>query len=263
MRCGRLATRGVLSIAGAAAAAAAASSCAGEVEPREREVSLHRRDAEAAAQEGRLTARPRQPEAHAAAGLQELTRGALLYVPRGYDAQQRYPFVLTLHGAGGAPRNGLEPLLPLADALGLILLAPKSRGGTWDVILGGFGPDVAAIDGALDEAFRRSSVDADRVAVSGFSDGASYALSLGLGNGDLFAAVLAFSPGFSAPATRRGRPAVFVSHGTDDPVLPIGRTSRRIVPSLRRAGYDVDYREFSGGHTVPPQLARAALEQLA
>jgi phospholipase/carboxylesterase len=34
------------------------------------------------------------------------------------------------------------------------------------------------------------------VALGGFSDGASYALSLDLTNGDLFASLIAFSPGF-------------------------------------------------------------------
>ena len=63
--------------------------------------------------------------------------------------------------------------------------------------------------------------------------------------------MIAFSPGFTTPATRRGKPSVFISHGTRDEVLPIGRTSRRIVPRLERMGYEVRYREFDGGHTAP------------
>lgn len=90
-----------------------------------------------------------------------------------------------------------------------------------------------------------------------------HALSLGLANGDLFTHVLAFSPGFIPPAGRRGRPAVYIAHGLSDPVLPIGRTSRRIVPSLRGGGYPVDYREFDGGHSIPPEVAKQALEWFA
>jgi predicted esterase len=41
-------------------------------------------------------------------------------------------------------------------------------------------------------------------------------------------------------------------------VLPIQRCSRRIVPQLEGAGYDVSYREFEGGHTIPAEIARAA-----
>ena len=61
-----------------------------------------------------------------------------------------------------------------------------------------------------------------------------------------FTHVLAFSPGFLAPAERVGSPRIFVSHGTRDGWLPIERCSRRIVPQLERAGYEVRYREFDG-----------------
>ena len=45
---------------------------------------------------------------------------------------------------------------------------------------------------------------------------ASYALSLGIANGNLFSHVLAFSPGFLAPAGQTGSPRICVSHGTQD-----------------------------------------------
>ncbi|MGY1731126.1 alpha/beta hydrolase [Geodermatophilus sp. SYSU D01045] len=143
-----------------------------------------------------------------------------------------------------------------------MLLAPASRGSTWDAVQRGHGPDVAGIDRALTAVLARVPVDPARVAVAGFSDGASYALGLGLANGGLFRRVVAFSPGFVPPATRSGRPAVFVSHGTGDDVLPVERTSREIVPALRDDGYDVTYREFGGGHVVPPEVAREAVDWL-
>jgi phospholipase/carboxylesterase len=106
-------------------------------------------------------------------------------------------------------------------------------------------------------------VDPSRVVVEGFSDGASYALSLGLVNGDLFSRVIAFSPGFVTSGSRRGRPRLFVSHGVEDRVLPIDLCSRRIVRDLRADDYDVRYTEFPGGHTVPGEIAREALRWLA
>ncbi len=86
---------------------------------------------------------------------------------------------------------------------------------------------------------------------------------LRINNGDLFTDVLAFSPGFMAPALRVGAPRFFVSHGTRDGVLPIERCSRRIVPQLERMGYGVTYREFDGGHTVPPEIALEAAGRFA
>src|SRR5918911_5524024 len=111
-----------------------------------------------------------------------------------------------LHGAGGDAQGGLFPFVDRADAAGLLLVAPESRGPTWDVIRDSYGPDVEFIDRALSVVFSRYAVDPSHLAVGGFSDGASYALSLGLTNGDLFTHVLAFSPGFAAPAGHQGAP---------------------------------------------------------
>ena len=180
--------------------------------------------------------------------------------PRDTNASEKTPLALTLHGAGGDAKSGISHFLDLADEAGVVLLAPESRDRTWDVLVDGYGPDVAFIDRALERVFDRLAVDARRLAMTGFSDGASYALSLGLTNGDLFTRVIAFSPGFMVPATKRGMPPVFVSHGNRDGVLPIGRCSRRIVPQLDREGYDVRYREFDGPHTVPYSVAREALD---
>jgi phospholipase/carboxylesterase len=212
---------------------------------------------------GRLHARPAAAaRARLAAGTSTLDGGALLHVPPAAATGGASPLVVLFHGAGSSAAAGLGLLAGLADAGGLVLLAPQSRASTWDVIRGGFGPDVAQLDGALAEVFAGLRIDASRIALGGFSDGASYALSLGLGNGDLVTHLIAFSPGFAAPAARRGLPCVLVTHGTADRVLPIDRCSRALVPRLRRAGYDVTYEEFEGGHELPPRLAQAAVEWL-
>jgi predicted esterase len=168
------------------------------------------------------------------------------------------PLVLSLHGAGGNANQGLRLLQQHADRNGFILLAVESRRSTWDMLLGGYGPDVEFINRALARTFSRYAVDSSRVAIAGFSDGASYALSLGITNGDLFKRVIAFSPGFMAPAEQRGKPSIFISHGKSDKVLPIDKCSRRIVPQLQRAGYAVRYREFDGPHTLPKDVSQEA-----
>ena len=213
--------------------------------------------------EGRLRVRPAATSGAGPVGLRPLDPGApregYVYVPPTYRAQRPAPLVVLLHGAGEDARDGLALLRTQADGAGLVLLAPSSHEYTWDLIASRrYGPDVAAIDRALEWTLSRYAVDASRVAVGGYSDGASYALSLGISNGDLFTHVLAFSPGFVAPAGHEGSPRIFVSHGTRDGWLPIDRCSRVIVPRLQRAGYEVRYREFEGGHVVPPEIALEA-----
>ena len=216
---------------------------------------------------GRLVARPGPPTLQPVLGKSSLGlatgRDGLLYVPASYDAAVPAPLVLMLHGAGQSAEIGIRPFLPLADAARAILLAPDSRGGTWDFLYGPYGADVAFIDRALTHVFERCAVDPSRIVIEGFSDGASYALSLGLTNGDFFSRVVAFSPCILAPASRVGRPKIFISHGTEDRILPIENCGRRLASQLASTGYEVDFREFTGPHTVPPDMARAALQWMS
>lgn len=217
--------------------------------------------------DGRLVARPSAPTMRVLPGLHALglapVRDALLYVPSSYRPDHPSPLAVMLHGAGADESHGMSQLRGVADDAGLMLLAPASRHDTWDLLLGGYGPDVDFIDAALDTVSERCTIDPAHVAIGGFSDGASYALSVGLANGDLFTHVIAFSPGFMAPAVQVGAPRCYLSHGVRDSVLPIDRCSRRIVPTLERAGYDVRYREFDGSHALPTGVVREALEWFA
>lgn len=216
----------------------------------------------------RLTARPHgastavEPGAHAL-GLGG-ARDGLLYVPRGYRADQAIPLIVVLHGLGGhraeLTRMDVMPVVPdVANESGVAFLFPESRAlapSGWDRSNGSFGPDIAFIDAALAQTFNRLNVAPGRIAVWGFSDGASYSLSMGLCNGDLFSHVAAFSPEYMSPPQPIGQPAVFVSHGRSDPFIPVARSRDDIVPELRNRGYRVDYVEFDGGHSIDP-MARA------
>ena len=173
------------------------------------------------------------------------------------------PLILMLHGAGGSGRRAVRLLGSVATELGCAILAPDSRGRTWDAVMGPFGPDVRFLERALGEAAARCELDPGRIAAAGFSDGATYALALGRANGDRFSHVLAFSPGFLIASRRVGAPRIFVSHGRQDDVLPIDSCSRVMVPRLQREGYEVRYREFDGGHEAPPPIVQEGLEFFA
>lgn len=212
----------------------------------------------------RLDARPGVPTGEAVAGRSALglgtDRDGILYVPATYSPDTPMPLFVALHGAGGAATNWIN-YFARAEARGMILLAPDSRMRTWDLVTGSFGPDFLFLDQALRFTFDHCRVDPARIALAGFSDGASYALSMGLPNGDLFTRVVAYSPGFveyARPLT--GHPRIFVSHGTQDPIFAVAGTRDGIVPSLRGEGYDVTYQEFDGAHEVPAPVTEAALD---
>lgn len=215
----------------------------------------------------RLAARPHEPTRAEppAPGRSPLGLGAardgFYYVPSAYTPQAPLPLVVLLHGAGGSA-DVWSDYTQLAEANAVVLLAIDARARTWDGIRGSFGPDVEFLDAALGALFDRVAVDAARVVLGGFSDGASYALSIGPDNGDLFGHVMAHSPGFSRRLEDRAtpRPRIFVSHGTRDRVLPVRLSREGILPSLVESGYDVTYEEFDGEHELPPEVAVAALE---
>lgn len=171
----------------------------------------------------------------------------------------RKALILALHGAGsGGSRGGLYVFRGGWEMPGVVMVAPAAEGSTWS-FLRGRDTDLPFVDRALARAFARCRVDAGRVAVGGFSDGATYALTLGLANGDLFRAVMALSPGGALTENAVGKPRAFIAHGTLDDVLPRSRTSDVIVRELRSSGYPVTYRKFRGGHKVLPAVSREAV----
>jgi phospholipase/carboxylesterase len=122
-----------------------------------------------------------------------------------------------------------------------------------------FGDDTARVDAALKLLFDEIAVDPSRSAIAGFSDGASYALSLGPRNGELFSHIMAFSPGGVAPFDDPARARVFISHGRQDPMLPFANTANGIVPGFRARGLDVTFEVFDGVHAFRDEEIDKAL----
>ncbi|WP_085940149.1 alpha/beta hydrolase [Azospirillum sp. B4] len=224
-----------------------------------------------------LTARPQVPPpvAERAAGPARLGDGTI-FIPGSYRPGQPSPLLVVLHGASQRGADMLRLFLPVAEARGVIVVAPDSEDYTWDMLAarkrgvdGRWGPryanDPARIDALLAQVFARYAVDPARVALAGFSDGATYALSLGPENLDLFHTLIAFSPGAIAPPHTRGDAPggppvrVLISHGKADRVLPLEETARSTVPVLKRHGFPVELQTFDGGHEMSPERVDGAL----
>jgi phospholipase/carboxylesterase len=215
----------------------------------------------AGAQDDRITVPATQGGGACAPGEHALRLGqgrtARLRVTPGPRAKPR-GLILSFHGAGSSAAEGLFVFRGAWNVPGLVLLAPAALGNTWSALHNEQDRDLETINRALAEAWRRCRIDRRRLAVGGFSDGATYALSIGLQNGGVFRSVLALSPGGLRDVERRGKPRVFIAHGRSDDVLPIAR-SDAAVRTLRSSGYPVTYRRFGGGHHVTDAISRAAV----
>jgi phospholipase/carboxylesterase len=212
--------------------------------------------------DGRLTARPKTGVKttlkSGALGLGGAARDGIVQMPSAIP-EGPMPLLLFLHGATQNGARTITRVSAAAEQLGIAVVAPDSRNGTWDAIRDEFDEDVVYLNRVLEHVFDRVNVDPARLAIGGFSDGASYGLSLGLINGDLFPRVVACSPGFIIQAPSHGKARLFFSHGTQDQILPIDQCSRVMVPRLRSMGYDVTFKEFEGRHELPPPIAEEAL----
>jgi phospholipase/carboxylesterase len=202
------------------------------------------------------------PTGEVALGL-DSPRDGIIFVPSSYDPSVPMPMVVLLHGAGGSAAQILATHEELADSIGLIVLAVDSRAFTWDAIIARFDYDIDFINEAIASTLGRYNVDRSRLGVAGFSDGASYAMTLGLANGDIFRKVIVHSPGIRYRVRLVGQPAFYVAHGTEDEILPFLATKKSFVPFLEATGAEVTFRAWPGPHAMSVTLVRESLGWLA
>lgn len=187
-------------------------------------------------------------------------REAVLVVPEDLPADAPLPLLVMFHGAGGEANRVLPHLVAHARARRFLLLAPQSMYPTWDIVVGGHGPDLERLDGALSSVAGHFRLDPARLAFAGFSDGGSYALSLGLTNGDVASHVIGLSAGFVNAFTQTGAPRVFLAHGRSDSQLPIQTSAHPHARQLLESGCDLTLLPFDGDHVIVPWVVARAVE---
>ncbi len=194
------------------------------------------------------------------------------------------PLLLLLHGFGSHEGDlmGLAPYVDgrffLVSARGPITLAPGAFAWFHIIDLTVNPPVIAAeeaersrrmLAGFIDEVTDRLGLDAQRVYLMGFSQGAIMALSLALTEPDTLAGAVAMSGRIipdvlaqAAPPERMAGLPVMVVHGAFDPLLPVedyGRPTRDILAALPVA---LTYKEYPMGHQVSDESLDDAMRWL-
>ena len=206
----------------------------------------------------RLRVEPRRPEVvvqRPAEGVVKITDGVTwgyVLLPESIDESRTYPLLTVLHGAGRQEELLLRAYQNEPTLREAIFLIPRSAQPTWDLIIGGPRPDLDFLEHAYAEIYRRVPIDPARQALVGYSDGASYALAIGLSNPRLFAAVAGWAAGFvvfdsTAVAPTDPKPRILLEHGTHDALFPFEQVALRNCEILRRLGYEVELRVDDGG----------------
>lgn len=189
-----------------------------------------------------------------------------LYVPEDYDPGRRYPLVICLHGAGFGGAAYLDRWAPRLGK-SYLLACPTIDGGAWWNRSG-----EALVLAVLENVARTYRVDADRVFLSGMSNGGIGAYLIGLNHVDRFAALVPMAAALPPPLFPLLDNAVatplYLIHGARDQVMPI-RYSRDVADYLRRRNQGIVYREHdqthpqAGGHFFPKDELPALIDWLA
>jgi phospholipase/carboxylesterase len=197
----------------------------------------------------------------------------LTLFPDNYQAGQRYPLIICLHGRGADMRD-LAGLAPVIDQHGYLYVCPNApitisigpgyTGQAWYEPAGNPSPEtmekaLTALDGLVREVFEHYQMGANRAILLGFSQGGGMTYRYGLRRPEVFAGLAILSGALRDPAallphlptTREQH--IFIAHGTHDSVLPVD-LSQHAVEFLTAQGYRPLYREYAMGHEISVEV---------
>ena len=188
----------------------------------------------------------------------------LLFVPKDYDKQKKYPLVLWLHG-GGSRGDDLKMLLRYGDEQGIgyfarvdnqskypsIIVAPQCpQGRLWG------DPDseqptaeMRLVLEILEKVQADYSIDSRRLYVTGISLGGYGTWDIIRRRPEMFAAAIPIcGGGNTSKASSMVRTAIWAFHGDQDELVNVSE-SRRMITAIRNAGGEPRYTEYKGvGH---------------
>lgn len=181
---------------------------------------------------------------------------AVLLTPEPIDPERRYPLVTVFHGAGRQDEMLVKGLRDEPDARQAFFLIPRSLDPTWDLISGPSRHDLDFLEYAYDLIGRRYPIDYARQVLMGYSDGASYALSVGISNGRHFDALIGWAAGFLVVDPDRfdpeaPKPRLYLEYGSHDPLFPFEHVALPMRERLEEAGFDLTFSVDEGGRHWP------------
>ncbi len=181
-----------------------------------------------------------------AAGVSDV-RGGVLRIPPGARAGATPLLVVVIPGGGGDRRDRLG-VGAAADRAGFAVLYPTSTDDFWTLNDGQGSADVDAVTGLLDRQAASGCFDAERISITGVSNGAGFATRMACELPGRFAAVVPVAAGFRAldPCPASARASFLAIHGTADTVVPFngkkpdraGSVPRNTARWARRDGCD-------------------------
>lgn len=179
------------------------------------------------------------------------------------DGKKKLPLLIALHGEAENASSSFDIWKTIAKKHNLVLAAPQGQ-----YLIGEghyqWGKRLEAQElvlKAIEQAKEKYPIDQDRIYLMGFSQGASYSLTIGLSNPEKFAGIIAISPRYlhrlvdkSLEKPKARQMAVYLANGeNEDPhLLANNRLAKEL---LTKAGLKVDLKLYKNtGHAFPTNL---------
>jgi phospholipase/carboxylesterase len=199
-----------------------------------------------------------------------------------------FPTIIALHGWGASAHDllGLAPLILGGQALvicpqGPVMFGIEMEGGGampgygWFPMSGGAELDPEAfatagvvLRGFIEAACQLYPVDPRKTVLMGFSQGGVMAYDLALRDPGRYAGLVALSSWLPESLAKEipklpehENFPIFVSHGTEDPMIPVER-ARESRDALLPFGVSLTLREYEMGHEIRPEALKDLLEWL-
>ena len=197
-------------------------------------------------------------------------------LPEGYDPVQEYPLVIGLHGFGSYLDRFAtlwyaldDPQFILAVPQAPYTIPPEQGGGASWLPKEDLDPErwneasVWTQDYVLEAADSLTAVySVDHTYLIGFSQGGMLAYTIALSQPDLFAGVAGIGSLLPPDWVSEEQIAaaqelrVFTAHSPEDGAVPIA-LAQETRDRLEGAGLEVEYMEYSGGHTISAEVLAA------
>jgi predicted peptidase len=167
-------------------------------------------------------------------------------IPRNYAPPARVPLILALHfgvsdgDSAGAGRDVVRILIgPALAELGAIIVAPDSMRGDWS------SPEnESAVNTLLDMVLSSYSVDAKKIAITGFSMGGTGSWHFAAKYPERFSAAIPIA-GRPPESASEWRLPILAIHSRSDQIAPIGPTEARIK-ELQKSGVNAKLIALTG-----------------
>lgn len=181
------------------------------------------------------------------------TLNYLVYLPKNYNAEKKFPMILSLHGSGERGNNidnvkkwGIHKILRENDNFPFVVVSPQCPNcEIWEM-------QFNALKELLDEVEANYNIDSERVYLTGYSLGGYGTWNFAILNTERFAAIVPISGGAISPekALKLKDTPIWVAHGDSDTVVQF-EESKRIVDRLKTSNPNIIFKVYKGaGHEV-------------